>query len=370
MKKALIHLFLLFFLVVSSQEIEQKSSTHSNIQLSYFHGNILPQKGVKQLITGYPSGFFASWNRHTFGDQLWEQYYNYPDVGVSFMYQDFKNTSLGKLYALYGHYNFYLLKHELKNKLIFSLGTGLAYITNPYDKVTNNKNVSIGTHFNSTSFIKLLYQRERVFQNIGFQAGFSFIHASNASLKAPNKGINTWGMNIGLNYEFNSKPIAYNKKRDTTNYQGTYHFNIALLIGANESDFINTGIKPFAVLTFFADKRLNRKNGLQFGAELDFHYYLKDFIKFKYIFNGDVTRTSYPDWKRVGVFIGHELFFNKFSLTTQIGTYVYSPDILNENIYERVIFKRYFKNSYFASISVKMHLVNAESLEFGIGYQF
>ncbi|CAI8437853.1 MAG: Uncharacterised protein [Polaribacter sejongensis] len=367
MKNTLLYFFLFSLSAISSQEKKPKTVKSTYFQLDYFYGNILSQDGVKHLISGHPKGLLLSWNKRTFGEQLWEQNFNYPDVGFSFGYQDFENKYLGKLYALYTHYNFYFLKRNL----IFSTGTGVAYSTNPYDKITNNKNVSLATHINSTSFFKLLYQREHLFQNIGVQAGFTFIHASNASIKAPNRGINTWGVNLGLNYDLNNKPQKFIRKIDTVNYREPIRFNASFLTGVNESDHIGTGIKPFIILSFFADKRLNRKNAIQFGTELNLHYYLKDYIKFQYVFNGDVERTNFPDWKRIGLFVGHELFINKTSFITQLGYYVYSPAILNEGIYERIGFKRYFNNpSYYASITLKAHFVNAESLEFGIGYRF
>jgi hypothetical protein len=367
MKRIFLIPFLISFLVISSQEKKLKNEKSTYFQLDYFKGNILPQNGAKHLINGRPKGFLFSWNKRSFGQKLWEQYYNYPDIGFSFGYQDFENNSLEKLYALYTHYNFYFLKR----KLLLSTGIGIAYNTNPYDKVTNNKNVSLGSHLNSSSYIKLFYQKENVLQNIGFQAGFTFIHASNASFKSPNKGINTYGINVGLNYNLNNKPQIFIKKTDTVNYKEPIRYNMSFFTGVNESDHIGTGIKPFMVFSFFADKRLSRKSAFQLGAELNLHYYLKDYIKFQYIFNEEITRTNFPDWKRIGVFIGHELFINKLSLVTQVGYYVYSPSILNESVYERIGFKRTFNNSnYYATITVKAHLVNAESLEFGIGYRF
>ncbi len=39
-----------------------------------------------------------------------EAWYNYPDYGLSFQYQDNKNPELGNLYGLYGHFNFYFLR--------------------------------------------------------------------------------------------------------------------------------------------------------------------------------------------------------------------------------------------------------------------
>lgn len=362
-------IILTFFLISVLHSFSQEESVNY-LQLDYFYGNILPQNGTEHLITGHPKSLLITWNKRSFGEKLWEQHYNYPDIGITFGYQDFKNQYLGELYAAYAHYNFYFFNRKSKNKLVLGFGIGLGYITNPYNKITNNKNITLGTHLNSSSYLKLFYQRENIIKNIGLQTGFTFIHASNASFRAPNKGINTYGFNVGLNYNLNSRKQIFTNNIDIKNYKEPIHFNANLYVGFNESDYINTGIYPFMVVSLFADKRLNRKTSLQFGAELHLHNYLKEHIKFKYIFNGDVTRTNYPDWKRTSLFVGHELFINKISIITQLGYYLYSPAILNETIYERIAMKTYFGKSYFASLGIKVHLVNAESLEFGIGYRF
>lgn len=362
-------IFLSFFLLSIFQSFSQEKNSNY-IQLDYFYGNILPKNGSTHLITGHPQGFLFSWNKRSFGKKIWEQYFNYPDIGFTLGYQDFKNRSLGELYSAYGHYNFYFFNRASQNKLIFSLGLGLGYNTNPYDKFTNNKNVALGSHINLSSYFKLYYQRENLIKNIGLQFGFNFLHASNASLKAPNKGINSYGLNIGLNYNLNPKKEVFINSVDTINYKEPIHLNLALLAGANESDFINTGIYPFLVVSLFADKRINKKSALQFGTELHIHNYIKEHIKFKTIFNGDVTSTDFPEWKRVSIFAGHELFINKLSIITQIGYYLYSPAILNESIYQRVGIKTYFGKSIFASLGIKVHIINAESFEFGIGYRF
>ena len=250
MKKILFYFFLFSFIVVFSQEKKPLNTKSSYLQLDYFYASIVPQSGAEHLINSRPKGFLMSWNKRTNGENLWEQYANYPDIGFSFSYQDFENKILGKLYAFYGHYNYYFSKKKSKNNFIFSVATGVAYSTNPYDKTTNNKNVALGTHLNSTSFLKLFYQRERFFKNFGIQAGLMFVHASNGSFKAPNKGINTWGIHLGLNYDLQNKPLIYIKTPDHKNYKEPIHFNFSMYAGANESDYINTGIKPFAVISF------------------------------------------------------------------------------------------------------------------------
>ena len=73
------------------------------------------------------------------------------------------------------------------------------------------------------------------------------------------------------------------------------------------------------------------------------------------------------DFKRVGVFVGHELFVNKMSLETQLGYYVYYPFDFEGRTYVRIGLKRYFNDKWFASLTLKSHAAKAEAVEVGIG---
>ena len=52
------------------------------------------------------------------------------------MYQDFQNPVLGKTYGFYGHFNFYFFKR----RLMLRVGQGVAFASNPYDRISNKKN--------------------------------------------------------------------------------------------------------------------------------------------------------------------------------------------------------------------------------------
>ncbi len=342
---------------------------NSSFQAEYFYGNILKHnKNVGHFSVDHPTGILLSWNKKTFGEKEWQQRFNYPDYGFSFSYQDNKNEILGDVYSFYGHYNFYFLKRTNKNQFILRPSFGVGYNTNPYDKVTNPKNVAFGTKLNASVSFRLYYQRENIFKNVGINAGFVFMHTSNASFKSPNTGLNILGATIGMNYNLNSTTeieyILEEKESEKINKKIKYNFE--LRSGANESDFINTGVKPFFVVAVYADKRLTKKSALQFGTELMVNYSLKDYMDLKEIVDESFEK---GDFKRVGVFIGHELFINKLSIIGQLGYYAYYPINFESRIYQRVGFKYYFNEKLFGSFSLKTHAAKAETFSLGIGFR-
>ena len=366
MKKSILFFALLIFCNSYSQE-KQPNTQHS-FSAEYYYGNIIQhQPSVGHLISGHPEGFILSYNQKRFGKEAWEQTYNYPDIGFSFSYQDYKNEIVGKLYALYAHYNFYFFNRLNKNQLILRAGIGVAYNTNPYDKETNNKNISFGTYLNSSTYFKLYYQRERLFKNIGVSAGLTFIHASNSNVKSPNTGLNTWGATVGINYNLDEEDENFTSHEIKNDFREPIKFNFVFRTGMNESEIIGSGLNPFFVFSSYADKRLSRKSAIQVGTDIFISPFLKDYIEYYHInFPGD-SDASTSDITRVSLFLGHELFVNKFSVIAQLGYYVYWPFEYETRYYERLGLKRYFGDKWFAALSLKAHGTNAETVEFGVG---
>ena len=363
MKKLVTFLLLTCSIVMSSQE------NSSYIQADYFYGNVLGSNPDALIfLEGHPKGFFVSYNQRTNGREDWQEHYNYPDFGYSFGYQDYNSEILGKLYSVYGHYNFYLTNRKSANQLILRSGIGLAYATNPYDKETNNKNTALGTALNSSTYLKLYFQRENLFENIGVNAGLTFIHASNSNIKSPNSGVNVWAASVGLSYDLDNseEPRVFIPSTSSREFKEPIKLNFALRGGVNESAIINSGVKPFYVVSAYADKRLNRKSAIQFGADL----YISPILKTYYELNLVIPHTNLREtnsYSRVGLFLGHELFINKMSIETQFGYYVKYPFEYDSRVYETVGVKRYFGDKWFGSVRLKAHGANAETVEFGFG---
>ncbi len=370
MKKSILFVTLLISYTSFSQEESSNTTSKSQHSFSaeYFYGNIIVhQPSIASIISGHPEGFILSYNQKRFGKEAWEQSYNYPDIGFSFSYQDYKNEIVGKLYALYAHYNFYFFDRHNKNQLILRAGIGLAYNTNPYDREINSKNISFGTYLNSSTYFKLYYQRERLFKNVGVTAGLTFIHASNSNVKSPNAGLNTWGATVGLNYNLEDKDELFTTHEISDSFREPIKLNFAFRTGMNESEIIGSGLKPFFVFSGYADKRLNRKSALHVGTDIFISPFLKDYIEYYHINFPSESDSSTSDITRVSLFIGHELFVNKFSIIAQLGYYVYYPFEYETRYYERLGLKRYFGDKWFAEVSLKAHSANAETVEFGVG---
>ena len=362
MRLSFTYIFCLLCVMLYSQEKEHTSY----LDVNYFKGNIaLHNNDILHLIQGHPEGIILSWSKKTYGFNEWEQRYNYPDYGVSFAYQNLKNDVLGNNYSLYAHYNFYFFKRNL----MMRIGQGMAFTTNPYDKVENFRNNAFGSKLMSSTYVMFNYKKERIIDNFGLQAGFSLIHYSNANVKAPNTSINSLTLSLGVTYSLDDEVPEYKHTLDDNDSKFTQpiKYNLVFRSGVNESDVIDSGQFPFYIFSAYADKRINVKSALQFGTDVFFSNFLKEYIYYKSVSFPEDNVSGNEDYKRVSLFVGHELFMNRTSLITQFGYYVYYPFDFEGRTYVRAGLKRYFGEKWFGALTLKSHGAKAEAVEFGIG---
>ena len=356
-------LLILFLAGVSVFAQDEVLPDNYSFDANFFSGSvILHNPDISHLITEHPYGFMLGYNRKTYGAEEWQQGYNYPDLGASFIYQDMVNPTLGDQYGLYAHFNFYFLKRNLQ----FRIGQGVSYATNPYDREDNFRNNAYGSRLLSSTFLMLNYYKEKVLGNLGFKAGLSVVHYSNGNVRAPNTSTNTLALNAGLIYTLEQGETEY-IRRELDPITESVRYNLVFRSGVNESDNIGHGQYPFYILSGYADKRLGRKSAVQVGADVFFSNFLKELIEFQSVSFPENEIAADTDFKRAGVFVGHELFINKLSIVTQLGYYFYYPFDFEGRVYNRFSLKRYFGKKFFGAISLKSHGAAAEAIEFGVG---
>jgi hypothetical protein len=358
MRLKLLLLLLPFFVLA------QEPQPGYTVDADYFYGNIIPhRKSIQHLITGHPEGMVLAFNRKTFGNSEWEQAFNYPDYGLSLHYQDMKNEALGSMYGVYLHYNFYFFNRML----MFRVGQGAAYNTNPYDRDTNFRNYAYGVHLMPSTYFMLNLNKPNIWHGLGLKGGLIFVHHSNASIKAPNTSTNTFGVNLGLSYSFGQKQEYRPYVADTTHDSQPLHYNLIFRGGINQSDVIGSKQFPYYTVGAYADKRISRMSGFQAGAEFFWPLYLKEYIHYKSIAYPEENVDGSTDYRKVGVFGGYELYINRMSLEGQVGYYVYAPFNSTGKTYQRINAKYYWTNGVYSALGLKTHGAKAEVMEIGLG---
>ncbi|MCW5520032.1 acyloxyacyl hydrolase [Aureitalea sp. L0-47] len=357
---------ILIFLVFLSLPLKAQESVNGRnlFEVSYGYGTMLRHnKNVAHLVNAHPGIISLSYSQRTYGKKRWHREYNYPDWGFMLQYTDFGNEVLGENYALMGHYNFYFLNRKLRLRAAEGIGLN----TNPFDLRTNPKNISYGSSFIFSTTLAVSYVEQDLFKDFGLELGVSLVHSSNGSIKAPNSGTNIVTFTAGLSYNPQDVEPKEYVKVDDEPISEPIHFNIFVRGGVNSSDYIDLGQHPFWVLGGYADKRLNYKSTLQLGAEIFFTEFLQEEIK--YLSVSFPLRNIDPDndYRRVGLFAGHEFRIGDLGIETQLGYYVYYPYKYESRVYSRVGMKYFLNKNWFGAVSIKSHSFNAEAIEFALG---
>ncbi|UII23249.1 acyloxyacyl hydrolase [Fulvivirga ligni] len=342
---------------------------HDNkiISAEYIGGFIFEHKaGISHLITHHPVGLRIDFDRETYGGKPWQQRYNFPDIGFTAIYLDYKNPVIGKSIAIIPHYKAYINKNkQAKNQFHYTIGFGAEYNTEKYDRETNNKNNLLSTDINGAVLFEAGYRRE-VTPQLFFLSSISLTHFSNGSLKKPNSGINIVSANAGIAYKFNYQPKEYIFK-DEPKAERSVGFTATLASGMHAYSRQGTGQHPFFVLSGTVDKRLNHKSALGLAVEWFGSLSMREDIKYDWHLMDEPNK---PSWMRLGVAFSHELFVSRLSVLTQAGYYVFDEYDYFGKMYLRIGLRRYFKNKMYTSILLKSHGAKAEAFEFGIGYRF
>lgn len=358
-------LSILFLVTISKSGFSQSTErANKSLGLEVFQGFIYEHKPqISHLITDHPTGLRIVYNRKTHGDKPWQQRYNFPDKGLTFIYMDYKDDRLGKTLALVPHFNFYLRgKREARSQFQFKMGFGAGYSTQKFDAVTNNQNNVISTDLTGAVLFQFGHDYA-LSDRLSLSSSLSITHFSNGAIKQPNSGINIMAANIGVNYTFDYRKKEFNYIDEAPIESKTLGYSVIFIGGAHESLKIGAGAKPFFVVTGIIDKKLNHKSRLGAGLEWFHSRSLREEVKF-----ADEVDPG-TDFNRIGLVLSHELMVNEFSVMTQAGIYLYDPYSAFQPFYLRLKLRRYFGDHFFGSIGVKSHAAKAEAMEFAVGYR-
>lgn len=344
----------------------QETKPQYTLDVNYYYGSFLPHsEKIRHLIKSHPEGVFISAQQKTFGGNEWESRLNYPDVGLTFHYQNNKNEILGDLYGLFAHYNFYFFQRNLQLRI----GQGIALNTHPYDKEKNYRNLAWGSYLMPATFFMLNFQKENIWEGLGVRAGVFLIHHSNGTIKTPNTSINTVGASLGIHYAFDSKTEReyLPQSLSDTIFTEPIRYNLAFKTGVHESHIIGSGQYPFYFISAYADKRISRSSAFQAGFDLFLSMMTKNEIQMMAVSFPEKGISADTDYKRFGFFLGYELFLNRISFQTQLGAYLYDDYKNHTFLYQNIGLKYYFYKNLFIGTELKTHFSKAEAVSFLIG---
>jgi hypothetical protein len=300
-------------------------------------------KSANDLNVTYPYGIELQYTKQLRDEKSWQQNSCYFNSGMGVNYFNYNNALLGESMAL-----FYVFEPQIKLgkklKLIGSANLGLTFLSNPYnkDKNTTNSYYSLPVSAYLAFGTGLEYPLNKKFQ-LSMLA--KFIHVSNGGTQEPNKGINMAALNVRLSYnpidnhleKFVRKPqkLVLKKRIDVGLYASNKN------IAANDL----TRYFIFGAMANYS-KQVSSINALTGGIEI-----IADQVTEARLQRDQLNKNS----MRIGLLVGHEFLFGKFSVNQQLGCYLFNDTKYFNNLYQRIGVSYYTNAHLSIGFSVLAH---------------
>ncbi|ANQ51067.1 acyloxyacyl hydrolase [Flammeovirga sp. MY04] len=268
-----------------------------------------------------------------YGRKRWQKLMGYPSYGFGLYQATFfpEANILGSPSAVYGFFNAPFKRYK-KWSLNYDLGVGLAYDFFGYDPENNPDQTAIGSDFN-VYFTVSVEGEFKLSRRLDLTTGFLFTHFSNGRTRTPNKGVNLYGLNAGLKYNFNAyipkqggqrlakdqdprpKYIDYNLPE----FKPYWEYYMFAAGGWSTSPYDIEDRELYygvATLAFDVARHYSHKGKFGIGVDVFRDGSLVEEYQNKPEYANGVpeSRLWYP-----GIHVSHELLIHRFTLVTQVG---------------------------------------------------
>jgi hypothetical protein len=323
------------------------------------HGN------MAHLIKGHIGGGELNYIFRTCGAKCWQPVYKYPEFGLSGVFMYLGNPSqLGNLFAVYPYTNLRLNKECRKFNLALRLGFGLAYITKPFDRITNHQNNAIGSHYNGFVNVRLsgscmLSKAWRMDMGVGL------MHASNGAMRTPNLGLNMATVNLGVGYVFGDKNLQMHCDSPMPPLLKRWHTTAIAVAGMKELE--HPGGSKYLAYGLMLNSYWSKNYKNRFGGGIEMNY---SNASRRQLLNDSVSVVRTIDVLQGGAKLGYVFQLDRLSFPIEFGAYFYKSEG-NDDLFFHRIGLRYIVNRHLvANLTLLTHWAKADYFEWGVGYEF
>ncbi|NRA92732.1 MAG: acyloxyacyl hydrolase, partial [Psychroserpens sp.] len=198
------------------------------------------------------------------------------------------------------------------------MGLGGAYLTKPFDEVTNPLNLSYSTNL-SFAIMVGFGVNYRLTNELNIRLAANYNHISNGGISTPNKGLNYPSVNIGINKSLeaidfpNPSKVKREAPEDRARWTVT-HFSGWSNASVGDKD-------KFYVFGFEGKyaRWIGGRSALNFGTELIFDLSRRELI--------DLEGDDNSYFQAAGL-VGHEFWLGRVTFSQQIGVYYYNDYLL------------------------------------------
>ena len=359
-------LLVLFAVLFQIDAFNQKEGPFT-IGLSPKYGYLMAHREtMSHLIKAPNTAFEVEFSRQDTSGSAWSNVFKYPSRGLTFTYHDYKNPDvLGVSFSVYRFTKFPIFQHKKWGFFDFRLGNGVSYITQKYDEFSNAKNIAIGSYLNGFVNFQFVYTKQ--FKRLVIGGGVDFSHLSNASLKAPNQGLNTFtgffraGYSLAPRKAFN--PSEFEKlPLEQVRKFNRWQFQFIFALKQNLPDHLQSRTFGVGALQALYRMPINRVWDFEIGIDLVYNEANRWFYEIKPV----------PVYQAflLGAYAGMSLSIYKTQIYFGLGGY--GLNLINPAgwIYNRTGIRFMTNEHWNLSFGIKAHIGVADYLEWGIGYRF
>ena len=374
LKAGITYHILLLGILISGARAESQATRQDSLdwwfpfdqaELSYHSGMIMPHVPAIDLMTNdYTSGLDLRLLHTTDGSRGWHHLYHFPRMGLGYYHGSLGNNRVyGRAHSLYGFFEAPAATITPVIALHYRMSAGLSYITRTFDVNQNLYNIAIGSHLNLHYKLSLLVTL-RLMDNCRLVAGMGLNHFSNGKIQSPNKGLNLISGSAGLRYTLH-KPERKKRNPNLSDLPGKNHFSLIWSHGVKDYNRFHPEVYYISSMNLSYERQYARVAKYGIGLDAFYNPSLKRHLK-----EPTGSSLTHPALYRVGVHLSHDLIVGDFSLSMQLGHYIYNKIFYITDLYNRIGLKYYTNEHFIINVSLKSHNANAEFIEFGMGYQW
>jgi hypothetical protein len=286
----------------------------------------------------------------------WKQHYHFPKIGCGIIYSSMGQTTLiGNSYAIYPFLSF---ERGKKVKRYFRVGSGLGYISHPFHREFNHKNIAIGSHVNA--FIRLEQGvMFRMGKSCAMSAGISLSHFSNGSSRTPNLGINVITAQASFRFD-------YKKEMFIDTLKSAFQLPALMILPSGGFREINpAGGARYAVINaaFYMNIKSKKKGNFFAGADV----FYSSSLRRELLLDGNPANDERL-LLQLGIHGGYQFVFNRFTIPVMLGVYAFDRVGKYGLLYQSLALRYHVSKHYFLQVNLKSHQAKAEYFTYGIGY--
>lgn len=320
-------------------------------------------------------GFELNLTHQKKGSKAWHKNLNYPIIGIDVFYYHIGSKEVfGDAVGIFPNITIPMFVEKRLGAAV-QLGSGIAYLSQHFDPISNTANNAIGSNLNNITAFKA-FLTYRVNHKLRFDSGFSFTHFSNGASQLPNFGINILAYSVGIQYT--PQPTdrrAFIANESTTPFQRKWGMNVHLDMAFREHLVSGGPRYPVYIASLGLTYLTSPTNRWTLGFEYEFNKSI--YVFGLHTFQFDSKKEARQQSSRWAVFLGDEILFGNVGVYGQVGVYLPTKAwLLPFSFYTKLGLRYYLpalgrpKTKFYAGIYIKSHKITAEHFSFGFGANF